>query len=94
MLVVKNKAFINAKTIFHKMFIISYNEHYNFTSSHISSIMNVKDEPYLKTQLITYMGNKRKIIHCINDVINEIPIFQSYPIGRMIGSIDLPIMPI
>ena len=54
------------------MFIISYNEHYNFTSSHISSIMNVKDEPYLKTQIITYMGNKRKIIHCINDVINEI----------------------
>ena len=34
--------------------------------------MNVKDEPYLKTQIITYMGNKRKIIPYINDIINEI----------------------
>jgi len=37
-----------------------------------NKIMNIKDDPYLKRQIITYLGNKRKIIPYINDVICEI----------------------
>jgi hypothetical protein len=34
-----------------------------------------------------------KTSRAAKDVINEIPIFQSYPKGRMIGSILLPMIP-